>query len=79
MLFAHVSSALYLLEQAIWSQKCSDADHEVYVLVFIQWVEEGGLKVASEEVKTVMNAGIDRAMNDKMMVFGSSSRAKVKL
>lgn len=73
MLFAHLTSALYLLEQAVWSyNQAQNAsrhsshhinpvhyahEHEVDIEVFVRWVEEFGLGKALRDVEAVWEFG----------------------
>jgi len=72
MLVGYTASAVCLLEHALWSE--SEFDFEV----FDQWVDEGGLSGAIEEVTRLLKeGGRERERVDADIVFGGLARAKL--
>ncbi|TDL23313.1 hypothetical protein BD410DRAFT_787656 [Rickenella mellea] len=78
MLFSHVTASLYLLEHAIWSHKGNESEHKTDAEVFIRWVEENGMKAAGDDVRRMMESGVQRQNDDMAIVYGSAG-GKAKL
>ena len=85
MLFAHVTSAIYLLEHAFWSYTQGETsardkeEHEVDVEVLVRWVEEFGLDKAVRDVELVweFGSGKEREWKDSVVVFGSERAGEI--
>lgn len=76
MLFAHLTTAIYLLEHAIWSHQnraTNGLDSETDIEVFRRWVEEAGLREAMEAAKVAMAADGCRMRLDELMVYGEET------
>ncbi|KAJ6598145.1 acyl-CoA dehydrogenase NM domain-like protein [Mycena vulgaris] len=68
-LFAHIASALFLLEHAIWARVNGEPSADTDWAVFERWVEEGGLKVTLEEIAGLDNGGIEEriSLNERLV------------
>ncbi|GJE98277.1 acyl-CoA dehydrogenase-like protein [Phanerochaete sordida] len=71
MLYAHVTSALYLLEHAVWAHATGEPSAETDVEVFRRWVEECGLEQALQDLARAKAAGAGRPKTDQEIVYGA--------
>lgn len=71
MLLGYVTTALYLLEHAIWSYEnhLSSVELEIDVEVFARWVGESGLDAAVKDVQKAKAAGPERMRQNEMLVY----------
>lgn len=76
-LFAYTTSALYLLEHAIWAHESGEATANTDIEVFQRWIDEGGLLPALQDVRRVKTAGADRTKMDAEIVYGNLSTTQV--
>lgn len=81
MVFSHVTSALYLLEHAVWASTTGEPTAETDVEVFRRWVDEGGLHEALQDLQRAKATGECRSKTDTQIVYGvgeeqSMSRAR---
>lgn len=80
MLMGYVASALFLLEQAVWSQGTGSIDSLLDSEVFRRWIMEAGLVAAIEDVIRAQAASKEREATDVALVFGRIGEvARVKL
>lgn len=77
--FAHVASALYLLEHATWAWKTGERTADVDVEVVRRWVEEGGLGAAVQEAHRARDAAKGRSAMDVKIVYGDQLAAEISL
>ncbi|KAF9017504.1 acyl-CoA dehydrogenase/oxidase C-terminal [Hymenopellis radicata] len=79
MLMGYVASALFLLEQAVWSHGTGSTDSLLDIEVLRRWVMEAGLVTAIEDVTRAQEASKQREATDVALVFGSIGEVRVKL
>lgn len=73
MLFSHVTSALYLLEHAIWAHATGEPTAETDIEVFRRWAQEGGLDQAIQEVQRAKADNASRPKADAQIVYGAGA------
>ncbi|KAJ7054216.1 acyl-CoA dehydrogenase NM domain-like protein [Mycena amicta] len=71
-LFGHVSSALFLLEHAVWARRNDEPSFIADTAVFERWVEEGGLRETLQEI-TILDKqdSLGQRIRDNMLLVGS--------
>lgn len=79
-LYSHVTSALNLLEHAIWAFNKAEPSAALDAEVFRRWVEEGAwggcVSTVAEEVKRALEVSGSRAEIDIELVYGEEGQAK---
>ncbi|KAJ7220807.1 acyl-CoA dehydrogenase NM domain-like protein [Mycena pura] len=81
-LFAHVASALFLLEHAVWARNNGEPDAAVDGAVFVRWVEEGGMKGTLEEIAGLDRDGeesVEERIRENEMVVGAGHPERAKM
>ena len=80
MLFAYATSALCLLEHAVWAHATVEASVGTDVEVFRRWVEEAGFKAAVDEFVRVKRDALDgeRSRGDREIVYGGGEGVKAQ-
>jgi alkylation response protein AidB-like acyl-CoA dehydrogenase len=78
LLFGHATTALYMLEHAIWAVEVRESDSKIHVDAFVRWVLEGGvmgtsLKGILQQIEGLVQKLGKRAEDDKDMVFGKAT------
>jgi hypothetical protein len=68
--FSHVSSAIYLLEHAIWAWTAGEKSVDVDVEAFTRWVEESGLDAAVADARRARSADAGKSVMDARLVYG---------
>ncbi|KAJ7489029.1 acyl-CoA dehydrogenase/oxidase [Mycena latifolia] len=78
-LFAHLASALFLLEHAVWARANREPSADTDRAAFERWVEEGGLKATLEEIAGLEEGVEERIKANEMLVgrVDESERAKL--
>lgn len=76
----HTTSALFLLEHAIWSMcspEESDAESDTHIEAFSRWVEEGpvgtSLPQVQAEVERVWKQHMSMHITDEALLYGETS------
>ena len=78
MLFAHLTTALYLMEHAIWSHENRETDGEVHNITLVRWIDEGGMLPLMQQFEEGRYTKSDRLGSNSILVHGSK-RVKGKL
>ena len=71
-LFSHATSALHLLEHAIWAYDAGEPTAGVDIEVFRRWVDESGLESSLQDVRRVKVASPEREYLDAQIVYGKA-------
>lgn len=81
MLFSYTTSALSLLEHAVWAHATGEATAQTDVEVFRRWIEEAGFKAAVDDYVRVSRDSLNdgRSASDKDIVYGTSASVKAEV
>ena len=76
ILFSYVTSAVYLLEHAVWAHITSEPTAETDREVFRRWVDEGGFKSAIDDYMRVSRDTQNdaRPAQNASIVYGPSAQ-----
>ncbi|KAJ6481448.1 acyl-CoA dehydrogenase NM domain-like protein [Mycena vitilis] len=77
ILFAHVASAVFLLEHAVWSRANSEPEAAADIAVFERWVD--GLKRVIDEIAGLEEGVEERIRVNGLVVGAADAKAKAKL
>ncbi|KAJ3853375.1 acyl-CoA dehydrogenase/oxidase [Lentinula lateritia] len=77
MFIGYITSAIYLLEHAVWSHNRGEEGYEIDAEVFRRWVNESGFVAAEQELDRTRAEAKFMNTSNSAIVFGRRGRAKL--